>query len=250
MRNRLWPKKRIRGSVPQTKVDLKKLSNEFLRLFWKPSFCFHAFGIGLTGNFWHQKYKNKKEGFKNYLKYLFKRLLKISLRLRYRGPDPVFGQNRILIPRIKYWIFYSVIILWLPIGVHIFLRNFPRYSSKNLFGLSNTITYHLSLFPREINLPPDFSFLILCINHFCPIRWSTIPWKRFATEACSRMRRTGSKVPNVGFSEIINRWANLIILKYCKKIVKEFVKRKKIDNRDFHCLVKRKHILKRKHIFF
>ena len=31
-----------------------------------------------------------KEGFWNYLKYSFNRLLKISLRLRYRAPDPFF----------------------------------------------------------------------------------------------------------------------------------------------------------------
>ena len=54
--------------------------------------------LGLTGDVWHQKYKNKKEGVKNYLTYSFNRLLKISLSLRYRAPDPVFGQNRILIP--------------------------------------------------------------------------------------------------------------------------------------------------------
>ena len=30
------------------------------------------------------------------------RLLKISLRLQYRAPDPVFGQNRILIP--GFWV--------------------------------------------------------------------------------------------------------------------------------------------------
>ena len=39
-----------------------------------------------------------QEGFKNYLKYSSNKLLKISLRLRYKAPDPVFGQNRILIP--------------------------------------------------------------------------------------------------------------------------------------------------------
>ena len=79
-------------------------------------FCFHTFGVrrtiyvldsenqpgsgalGLTGDVWHQKYKNKKEGVQNYLTYSFNRLLKISLSLRYRAPDPVYGQNRILIP--------------------------------------------------------------------------------------------------------------------------------------------------------
>ena len=49
---------------------------------------------GLTGDVWLQKYENKKEGFYNYLKYSFNRLLKISLRLRHRvqgwgqKPDP------------------------------------------------------------------------------------------------------------------------------------------------------------------
>ena len=108
-------------------------SNEgrFLKVYWMNIldniksllFCFHTFGVrrtidvldsenqpgsgkirtgsgalGLTGDVWHQKYKNKKEGVKNYLTYSFNRLLKISLSLRYRAPDPVFGQNRILIP--------------------------------------------------------------------------------------------------------------------------------------------------------
>ena len=49
-------------------------------------------------NVWHKKYENKTEGIENYLKYSFHRLLKISHCLRYRAPDPVFGQNRILIP--------------------------------------------------------------------------------------------------------------------------------------------------------
>ena len=52
----------------------------------------------LTGDVWHQKYKNKKEGVRNYLRYSFNRLLKIFLSFRYRAPDPVFGQNRILVP--------------------------------------------------------------------------------------------------------------------------------------------------------
>ena len=48
-----------------------------------------------TGNIWHQKYKSKKEGVKNYLRYSSNRLFKISLSLRYRAgsgirpkPDP------------------------------------------------------------------------------------------------------------------------------------------------------------------
>ena len=44
--------------------------------------------------------KDKKEGVKNYLTYSFNKLLKISLSLRYRAPDLVFGQSRILIPDI------------------------------------------------------------------------------------------------------------------------------------------------------
>ena len=62
--------------------------------------------LGLTGNVWHQKYENKKGSFKKHLKYIINRLLKISLRLRYRNPDPVCGQNRILIHavyRIAWW---------------------------------------------------------------------------------------------------------------------------------------------------
>ena len=69
-------------------------------------FCFHTFGVrrtiyvldsenqpgsgalGLTGDVWHQEYKNQKDGVKNYLTYSFNRLLKISLSWRYRAPDP------------------------------------------------------------------------------------------------------------------------------------------------------------------
>ena len=51
--------------------------------------------LRLTGS---SKYDNKKEEFKNDLKYLFKELLKTSFRLWYRAQDPVFCQNRILIP--------------------------------------------------------------------------------------------------------------------------------------------------------
>ena len=66
-------------------------------------FCFHTFGVrrtidsenqpgsgapGLTGDVLHQKYDNKKEGFKNYQKFSFNGLLKSSIRLRYRAPDP------------------------------------------------------------------------------------------------------------------------------------------------------------------
>ena len=53
--------------------------------------------LGLTGEVWHKVWKYK-ESFNNYLKYSFNRLFKVFLRLRYRAPDPVFGQNRILIP--------------------------------------------------------------------------------------------------------------------------------------------------------
>ena len=49
--------------------------------------------LGIKGDVWHQKYENKKEGFKNYKKYSFNWLFKISHPLRYRAPDPVFGQN-------------------------------------------------------------------------------------------------------------------------------------------------------------
>ena len=102
--------------------------SEYFRKYLKPSFLFSYFwsqtylpvlysdnqpgsgsgkirtGSGalcLTGDVWHQKYKNKKEGVQNYLSYSFNRLLNISLSLRYRSSDPVFGQNRILIPAEK-----------------------------------------------------------------------------------------------------------------------------------------------------
>jgi len=70
-------------------------------------FCFHTFGVrrnidsenqpgsgapGLTGDVLHQKYDNKKEGFKNYIKYSFHRLKKISLRFMYKAQ-----------PRILFW---------------------------------------------------------------------------------------------------------------------------------------------------
>ena len=85
----------------------KSLLNENFRLFFKAFFLFSYiwcqkspvsprapvpgwFSESRTWYVWHQKYKNKKDGFINYLKYYFNRLLKIYLRLRYRAPDPVF----------------------------------------------------------------------------------------------------------------------------------------------------------------
>ena len=125
MRIRFWPRKRTGALYLKQrrfeKVYWMNMLDNIKSLF----FCFHTFGgrrtiyvldsenqpgsgkigtgsgaLGLTGDVWHQKYKNIKEAVKNYLTYLFRRLLKISLSLRYRDPDPVFGQNRILIPAI------------------------------------------------------------------------------------------------------------------------------------------------------
>ena len=80
-------------------------------------FCFHTIGVrrsidvlflenqsesgsgsmalGLTRDVGRLMYENKKECFWNYLEYLFYRILKISLPLRYKPLDPVFGQNGI-----------------------------------------------------------------------------------------------------------------------------------------------------------
>ena len=82
-------------------------------------FCLHTFGVrrtidvldsenqpgsgktrtrsGALGDVRDQKYDNKKN-FIDYLKYSFNIHFRISLSLRYRAPDPVFGQNRNLIP--------------------------------------------------------------------------------------------------------------------------------------------------------
>jgi len=112
-------------------------SNEgrFLKAYWMNIldnsksllFCFHTFGVrrtidvldsknqsvsgkirtgsgalGLTGDVWHQKFENKKERVKNYLKYSLNRRIKSFLRLKYRAPDSVFSKNWILIPDIIY----------------------------------------------------------------------------------------------------------------------------------------------------
>ena len=85
MRIRCWSRKRIRGSVPQTKGDFKK-SIECIFLIILKAFFFvfillvsdvlymsldtenhtgsttGSGALGLTGDVWHQKYKNKKEG--------------------------------------------------------------------------------------------------------------------------------------------------------------------------------------------
>ena len=44
--------------------------------------------LGLLEDVWHQKYETKTKKFWNYLKYFFNRILKISLRSRYRALDP------------------------------------------------------------------------------------------------------------------------------------------------------------------
>ena len=118
MRIRSWPKKRIRGYVPKTKEDFWKSLKQKLDKLKSLRSCFHTFAVrrtidvldlenqpgsgalGLTGDVWHHKYKNKKE-LKNYLKYSSNRLLNISFSLRCRASDPVFGQNRILIPEFQ-----------------------------------------------------------------------------------------------------------------------------------------------------
>ena len=76
------------------------------------------------GHVWHQKYKNRKAGVKNYRTYSFNRLLKISLSLRYIASDPVFGQNRILILIYLYILYINVMALafqYLPV-VWIWIR--------------------------------------------------------------------------------------------------------------------------------
>ena len=45
--------------------------------------------LGLTEEVKHKKYENKREGFQDYLKCLFNKIFRISLRSRYRAPDPV-----------------------------------------------------------------------------------------------------------------------------------------------------------------
>ena len=66
--------------------------------------------LGLSGDVWHQKYENKKEGILNYLKCSFYRILKISLRLMYKAQNPVFGLNWILTPSINTCHLYKKIV--------------------------------------------------------------------------------------------------------------------------------------------
>ena len=116
-------------------------------------FCFHTFGVRRTidvlesekparirgsrayrGRLTPKVYKQKKKA----LTYSFNRLLKISLSLRYRALDPVFGQNRILIPALipfirLTWIFqnplyrgvFSKSVLYMHLILHIAFCNFP-----------------------------------------------------------------------------------------------------------------------------
>ena len=84
--------------------------------------------LWLTEDLCHKKYKNKKEGFRNYLKYPLNRIFKNlpSFELRYRAPDPVFDQTRILTPvfmllscftyRVfRYWIDNQILFLFIQI---------------------------------------------------------------------------------------------------------------------------------------
>ena len=52
--------------------------------------------LGLAEDVWQQKYEQR--GFWNSPKYSFIRILKISLNLRYRVPDPNLAKNRIRNP--------------------------------------------------------------------------------------------------------------------------------------------------------
>ena len=64
-------------------------------------FCSHTFSVRrhrFRKPAWiriRKSMKEKKGGFQNYLEYSFNKIIKISLRLRYKALDPVFGQSRI-----------------------------------------------------------------------------------------------------------------------------------------------------------
>ena len=55
-----------------------------------------SMALEFTYNIWYPKYENKKVGVKSFLQYSFNRILKISLRSRYRALNPKFAKNRIL----------------------------------------------------------------------------------------------------------------------------------------------------------
>ena len=108
MRIRFWPNL-IRGSAPQTKGDFWKSNEWIFDIIVKPSYLYSYFWlqtspvsprasdpsgqfsesstsmVRLTSKIWIQKRR-----LLNYLKYSCNQLLKISLRFRYRAPDPVF----------------------------------------------------------------------------------------------------------------------------------------------------------------
>ena len=103
--------------------------------------------LGLTGDVWHQKYKNKKGGVKSYLTYSFNRLLKISLSLRYNDPDPVFGQNRILIPGKMTTILFFVTPFNYLAGYPAGVRISGQFSIRFNPNLANKIIKYLAILP-------------------------------------------------------------------------------------------------------
>ena len=126
---------------------------------------------------WHQKYENKKEGVQSNLTYSFNRILKISLSLRYRSPDPVFGQNRILIPEYNY-IFRSEAPLWTRLSFihyhsHSVREKFITFKRKGSLGFTSSfspllLSFSVILFSLLTHL------LFLCFSICVPLYPSPI----------------------------------------------------------------------------
>ena len=91
MRIRFWPRKRIRGSLPQTNGDFKKSIEKIFQKILKAFFFVFILLVSDVPQMCQiQKTKiieTKKKALKVILTYSFNRLLKISLSLRYRAPD-------------------------------------------------------------------------------------------------------------------------------------------------------------------
>ena len=95
----------------RTRCQASSVRFEFYRIrfeFYWTRFEFYRIRTGFLdlGRQWnvrHQKYETKNKAFKNYLRYSFNGIKKISLCSRYRATDPVFWpKNRIWNPGSTY----------------------------------------------------------------------------------------------------------------------------------------------------
>ena len=147
-------------------------------------FCFHTFGVrrtidvldsenqpgsgsdkiltgigalGRTEDAWHLKYENKKEGFKNYLKYSFNRLLN-SLCLRYE-PRIRFLAKTGFSSLVKNWIFWLV---WVVLDK--LVKNHGSIGSGSLTLIEHTESGYLKI-QRKIHYMAKQK---LCIKFYLP----------------------------------------------------------------------------------